>query len=120
MVGYGEHKVGSLLAKPNSYQLVVSATPAGCSLAPILVNTPHLGFDFARCATWTNVPTLLTMSVGSGNGRVLLNLLASRGDQNGVAHAIDQHADMVYATCRRILGNDAELPMSHRRPSFIS
>ncbi|MCL4181286.1 MAG: RNA polymerase sigma factor [Verrucomicrobia bacterium] len=48
------------------------------------------------------------MSVGRGNGRVLLNLLASRGDQNGVAHAIDQHADMVYATCRRILGNDAE------------
>lgn len=48
------------------------------------------------------------MSVGSGNGRVLLNLLASRGDQNAVAHAIAQHADMVYATCRRILGNDAE------------
>lgn len=48
------------------------------------------------------------MSVGSGNGRVLLNLLARRADPDGVAGAIDQHADMVYATCRRILGNDAE------------
>ena len=48
------------------------------------------------------------MIIGGGNGRGILSMLATHCDQNGVAQAIDQHADMVYATCRRILGNDAE------------
>jgi RNA polymerase sigma factor (sigma-70 family) len=43
-----------------------------------------------------------------GNGRMVLEALARQGGPDPVAAVVIQHSDMVYATCCRVLGNDAE------------
>jgi RNA polymerase sigma factor (sigma-70 family) len=48
------------------------------------------------------------MEIGAENGRTMLNLIAHQGDGGAVARIVVDHADMVYTTCRRVLGNDAE------------
>jgi RNA polymerase sigma-70 factor (ECF subfamily) len=48
------------------------------------------------------------MGAAPENGRMLLDALARQGGHDAVARAVVEHADMVYATCRRILGNEAE------------
>lgn len=70
------------------------------------MNNSRFGFDFRL--NMVTVESHRTTRAMPGNGRIMVEALARHAGSDPVAAAICQHADMVYATCRRMLGNEAD------------
>lgn len=70
------------------------------------MNETPPGFDYPVKRLTVNARQ--RMHTSPGNGRLMLEALARHGGQDPLTAAVVQHADMVYATCHRVLGNEAD------------
>jgi len=70
------------------------------------VNSRGLGFDLQM--EMRQIAPIHREGSVPDQSRTLLDLLARQGGVDPLAAAVAQHADMVYATCRRVLGNDTD------------